>query len=104
MEGTLKVDTQTLKNTASDFEGKGTQIHTLTTNMLDLIKGLQASWEGDAFASYTGQFAMLEDDMERMHSRIKEHVTDLTEMAERYEQAENANMETGSALAGDIID
>ena len=52
MEGTLKVDTQTLKNTASDFEGKGTQIHTLTTNMLDLIKGLQASWEGDAFSSY----------------------------------------------------
>ena len=42
--------------------------------------------------------------MERMHSMIKEHVTDLTEMAERYEQAENANMETGSALAGDIID
>ena len=103
MEGIIKVDTQTLKNTASDFEGKGTQIHTLTTNMLDLIKGLQSTWEGDAFASYTGQFAQLEDDMERMHGMIKEHVADLNEMAERYEQAENANVETGSALEGDII-
>ena len=104
MEGTIKVDTQTLINTAEDFNTKGNQIHTLTTNMLELIKGLQSTWEGDAFAAYTGQFAKLEDDMDKMYRMITEHVTDLKDMAHQYEDAEKLNVETGSSLDGDVIE
>ena len=41
--------------------------------------------------------------MERIDRMIAEHVKDLNEMAQRYQQAEQKNTEESSALQDDII-
>ena len=41
--------------------------------------------------------------MDRMFRMIQEHVKDLNDMAQQYITAENANIDLGGSLAGDVI-
>lgn len=103
MDGILKVTPEKLLSTSEVFSTTGKQVRNLTQEMLELVRGLLANWEGEAATAYTGQFNKLEDDMEKMHKMIEEHVKDLVEMAQQYQNAETTNTEAGSSLAGDII-
>lgn len=103
MEGILKVTPEQLISTANDFQGKGNQIQTLTNEMVDLAKNLSSVWEGDAASAYINKFTSIEDDIQKMNRMIQEHVSDLTEMARIYQDAEKANIEEASSLSGDII-
>lgn len=103
MEGILKVDPQKLISTSEEFSTIDGQVSTLTEQMVSIVDSLKGSWEGEASNTYSMQFHQLEDDMQTMHRMIEEHVKDLQEMAQQYITAENANIETGSALLGDII-
>lgn len=103
MDGILKVTPEKLISTADEFNQTGTQVRNLTQAMIELVDSMKATWEGDAATAYHTKFHQLEDDMEKMHSMIQEHVKDLQEMAQRYQEAESANAEAGSNLAGDII-
>ena len=103
MKGILKVEPQKLINTANEFNATGRQVSTLTQQMLEMVDSLKSTWEGEAANTYSKKFHQLEDDMKKMHSMIEEHVKDLNDMAQQYIKAENVNIETGNALAGDII-
>lgn len=103
MEGILKVDPQTLRTTAEAFSKTGGQVRTLTEQMVTTVDSLKSTWEGEASTAYSKQFHQLEDDINKMHRMIEEHVKDLNEMAQQYETAENTNVDTGSNLAGDVI-
>lgn len=103
MEGILKVDPQKLISTADEFNATGGQIRGLTEQMISIIDSLKSVWEGDASTTYNTKFHQLDDDMQRMHRMIEEHVKDLNEMAQQYITAENANIDIGSGLAGDVI-
>ncbi len=103
MEGILKVTPEKLIEASDEFKSTGSTIQSTTNNMLEIINGLGTSWLGEASESYIGQFDKLEDDMEKMHRMINEHVADLQEMAQQYISAEQANVETAQALAGDVI-
>ncbi len=103
MEGILKVDPQKLISTADEFNTTGNQVRTLTEQMVTVVDSLKSSWEGEAANTFSTKFHQLEDDMERMHKMIEEHVKDLNEMAQQYITAENENMDLGNSLQGDII-
>lgn len=103
MEGILKVDPQKLISTATEFNATGGQVRSLTGEMISIINSLSSVWEGEAATTYNTKFHQLDDDMEKMHRMIEEHVKDLNEMAQQYITAENANIDTGSGLAGDVI-
>ena len=103
MEGILKVDYDKLNSTAGEFEGTGTQVRNLTGEMISLIDSLKPVWTGDAADTYNTKFHELDDDIERMHSMITEHVKDLREMAAKYQEAEDANITTGGGLSGNVI-
>ena len=103
MEGILKVDPQKLISTANEFNATGATVRGLTEQMISIIDSLRSVWEGDAATTYNTKFHQLDDDMQKMHRMIEEHVKDLNEMATQYINAENANIDTGSALAGDVI-
>lgn len=103
MEGILKVTPEKLISTAEAFNTTGGQVRSLTQQMIGIIDGLRSSWEGEAASNYNTKFHQLDDDMEKMHRMIEEHVKDLNEMAKQYQMAESANVETGSGLAGDVI-
>ncbi|MDE6916697.1 MAG: WXG100 family type VII secretion target [Lachnospiraceae bacterium] len=103
MEGIIKVTPEKLISTAEEFNTANTQVRNLTQQMIQTVDSLKSAWEGEAATAYSNKFHQLEDDMDRMHSMINEHVTDLKEMAQQYQAAEQANAELGNTLAGDVI-
>lgn len=103
MDGNLKVTPDTLINTANEFNGTGTQINNLTQQMLSIVNSLKSTWQGEAATAYSSKFNALEDDMQKMHRMIQEHVTDLNEMATNYKAAEAQNMDAATALPADVI-
>lgn len=103
MDGKVLVTPEKLISTAEEFNSTNTQVRNLTQQMIETVDSLKSAWEGDAANAYSTKFHQLEDDMDRLHSMINEHVTDLKEMASQYQAAEQANAEISNALAGDVI-
>lgn len=103
MTGNLLVTPEELIRISDEFSTANTQVKTITTQMLEIVRGLTSTWQGEANAAYTGKFNQLEDDMEKIYRMINEHVVDLQEMANNYIAAEQTNVENSNALAGDII-
>ena len=103
MEGFLKVDPAKLISTAEEFNGTGGQLRSLTDEMITIVDSLNSVWEGEAATAYNQKFHQLDDDIERIHKMIQEHVKDLQEMAQEFIKANNANIDTANSLAGDII-
>lgn len=103
MNGYIKVSTEKLISTASEFSAKGKTASTLTSQMSELAKGLSSVWTGDAATAYQNKFTSLNDDIQRMNNMIQEHATDLQEMAKIYSDAEQASKEEAAQLASDVI-
>lgn len=103
MEGYLKVTPEELKKTASEFMTAGERISSLTQEMMSIVSSLKSVWQGDASMSYSDKFSGLEDDMARINSMIKEHVSDLNEMAATYQAAEDASIEASAVLNNDVV-
>ena len=103
MEGILKVNSQQLAQTASEFGNKAGTVGNLTTEMTNLVTGLASSWEGEAANAYVTKFKGHENDIQLLEKMLQEHSTDLEEMARAYEEAENQNMEEISSLSSDVI-
>ena len=96
--GTLKVDSQVLKNTADSFKQPRESISSLTTQMIDEVTSMNGAWESDAQQAYCQKFKSLDGDMSQMILMINEHVDDLKEMAAQYEKSEASNTSTAGAL------
>lgn len=104
MEGQLKVNPQDLINASNDFSSRGQTVNSLTQEMLSLVSSLSSVWEGDAAGAYTRKFSELSGDITQINNKIKEHVEDLQEMAQRYQAAEEANTEANTAMSSNLID
>ena len=103
MNGELLVTPQELKNTATKFQSTNQTVKNLTDQMMQKVKSLRSSFEGDAANAYIKKFEALQEDMTQIHNKIKEHVDDLNEMATNYERAESTNVQTNNALKTDYI-
>lgn len=103
MEGIIKVSTEQLRNTANEFSGLGQQVSSLTSEMVSLVAGLSSGYEGEAAQAYINKFRGLEDDIQKINRMIQEHVTDLNDMAQRYDQAEQSNVSDAGNLSSDVI-
>ena len=103
MQAIIKVSPQLLTTTASEFSSLGSDVISLTSEMVSLITGLSATWEGEAATAYISKFKGLEDDIQKMIRMIQEHSADLEEMARIYAEADTANAEEANSLAADVI-
>lgn len=101
--GILKVSPEKLLEVANEFSMTGKNISSLTSEMMSIISGLKSVWQGSAANAYTGKFSMLQDDIEKLNRIIQEHVSDLTEMARTYEEAENVSEEESAKLLSEVI-
>lgn len=100
----LKVTPSKLKSKSSEFSSDASQVKAITNQMFALIKQLNgAVWSGTAATTYTSRFNKLEDDCAKMYKMIMEFSDDLTDIANEYMAAENANEATGKALKVDVI-
>lgn len=103
MEGYLKVTPEQLKQTAQEFLSSGERISSLTSEMMSIVTSLKSVWQGVAAENYESKFMGLEDDIMRINSMIKEHVSDLNEMAVNYLAAEDASIEASAVLNSDVV-
>ena len=103
MEGSLLVTPEKLIETSSEFSTGMGQVQTLTSSMMEQVRGMSSFWEGEAATAYLNKFNELEDDIQRVHTMIQEHVTDLNEMASIYQKAESKSQEISGALSGNVL-
>lgn len=98
MTGNLRVTPEKLISASSQFQTSDTNVNNLTQNMLDIVSQLSSTWAGDAATGYYNKLKGLQQDMQKLHKMIQEHTTDLQDMARTYQTAEQANVQTASAL------
>lgn len=103
MEGNLLVTPEKLTETSGQFSTCMNQVQTLTSNMMELIRGMSSFWEGEAASAYLNKFNELEDDIQRIHTMINKHVKDLEEMATIYKNAETRSQDIAMELRGDVL-
>lgn len=103
MTGNLLVTPEKLISTSQEFANCGSQVNTITQQMIQIVQSMGTTWVGEANTAYTSKFNSLQDDMTKIYRMITEHVNDLQEMARNYQAAETANVETAGGLAADII-
>ena len=103
MDGIIKVSTEQLRSTASEFSSLGQQVASLTSEMTNTVTGLSSAWEGEAAQAYINKFKGLDDDIQKMNRMIQEHVTDLNDMATGYEKTHTALTQENAALKSDYI-
>lgn len=103
MDGILKVTPEKLMTTSTEFGNTGTQVNSVTQQMLDKIKALSSSWQGEASTAYLNKFNGLSDDMQKMFRMIQEHSKDLNDMAQQYSNAEKANEDLAAGLTDNVI-
>lgn len=103
MEGILRVTPETLIQTSGEFSSIGSQMKSLTNEMLELVRGLLSEWEGEAASAYSHKFDSLSPDMDKLYRMVQEHVQDLQEMAKEYQTAESSNNEQSGALESSVV-
>ncbi len=103
MEGILKVTPEKLVQTSGEFASAGSQMKSLTGEMLTLIRSLRSSWQGEAATAYGNRFDSLSQDMDKLYRMVQEHAEDLQEMARQYQNAESGNTQAGNDMRGNVI-
>lgn len=103
MTGNLLVTPEKLISTSQQFADCGSQVNSITQEMMQIIQSMTSFWTGEANTAYTTKFNALQTDMTRIYKMITEHSQDLQEMARNYQQAETTNIETAGSLQQDII-
>lgn len=98
MTGNLRVTPEKLISMSQQFQTSDNNVNNLTRNMMDIVSQLNSTWAGDAATGYYTKLKGLQGDMDKLHKMIQEHTTDLQEMARTYQAAEQANVQTASAL------
>ena len=103
MEGIIKVTPEKLISASSEFENTGGTMKGITGEMMNLVNSLKGIWQGEASNIYNTRFNSLQEDMDRMYRMIKEHASDLNEMANSYSTAEKESSDTGNRLKAGVI-
>lgn len=104
MDGMIKVSTDKLRGTSSEFSSIGSTVSNLTSQMTSLVTGISgAVWTGEAATAYVSKFKSLDNDIQKINRKIQEHVNDLNEMARVFDEAENTNVQTSSGLPGSAL-
>lgn len=99
----ILVTPEELIATSEKFANSGSQVNSITDQMLSIIRSLSSTWMGEASTAYLAKFASLEDDMARIYNMITEHVNDIQEIAKNYNIAESDNTQTSGGLPSDVI-
>ena len=103
MEGMLKVTPEELMSKAAELSAAGSTVRNITASMTEIINSLSAVWQGDDATAYTAKFNGLQDDIDKIHGKIQEHVNDLNDMAASYRGALQASETEIGSLPVDVV-
>lgn len=100
---TLKVDPSTLKSQANAVSGELKSLEKQWRIISSTVLKTKGYWEGDASNQHQESFANMKNDIDIVLKRLKEHPTDLLQMAGIYEESEHNAQEIASALPKDVL-
>lgn len=98
MSEQIKVTPEKLQATAEQFATEGEQVAATTGSMISIASSLSGSWQGAASSAYIAKLRGMEGNIQRLVRMVREHSSDLKEMAQNYERAEVQNAEAAAAL------
>lgn len=100
---TVKVNADTLADTADLFENSGAHIEMIMGEMLSKVDQIRHVWRGPATECYVLKFVSFRKDVEKMNRRISEHTNDLRTIANNYRKNETENEMFADMLCADVI-
>lgn len=103
MTGTFRVSPEKLSSTAQLFSESARTVQSCTSNMLETVESLNATWAGEGATAYFTKARNLQESINKMVRMIQEHCTDLQVMADEYKQAERSAQEVANSLKTDVI-
>lgn len=103
MTGIIKVSPEKLLATAGEFSTEGSTMSGLVSQMINLVTSMSSTWQGEASTAYITKFKSLESDLQVLNRMIQEHVSDLEQMANLYNSAEQSNADDAASLTAGII-
>ena len=99
----LKATPEKINTAANEFETHNNQMRSIMRNMIEAVDATKGVWQGTAANAYVTKVHALQNDMERLYTLVKEHVTDLHQIAQTYSTAESKNVELASGLPSDVV-
>lgn len=99
----LKVTPEQLQSKAGEIDGQISKIETAFDGISSIIDSSTNYWQGEASDSYRSKYKSEKDDIAKMLKRVKEHVTDLNNIASNYTKAEAKNKDMSNQLPADVI-
>ncbi|MDE6957732.1 MAG: WXG100 family type VII secretion target [Lachnospiraceae bacterium] len=100
---TLKVAPETLKSKANEITEQIKRLSSNWEKMEQTIKNSKNYWEGEASDLHQKYCKEVEPGVNTILKRLREHPTDLLNMANLYDEAEQKADEIANALPTDII-
>lgn len=103
MANQIKVSTEQLKSAASQFEAEATNLTNIASQISEIAGSLSSIWEGTAGQAYASKFGAMQDDCQLLQRRVKEHCTDLQQMAQQYQSADDESANLANSLPTDVV-
>lgn len=99
----LKVNPDSLKAKAQEIEGQINRMESYWRQMSQLIQNSKGYWVGDASESHQKYKREVEEDVQKVIKRMREHPEDLLKMADLYEKTESNVVGLTQTLPDDVI-
>lgn len=99
----LKVSPEVLKSQASEITKEINTIERQWSNLKSTVQRSKSYWEGDASQTHQKFITQINNDVEKVLRRLKEHPKDLLQMAKLYNEAEEKAKQLAGKLPEDII-
>ena len=103
MDIQLKVTPEQLVSQAGKVEGEIKNLESDLREIQNIVSRTSGYWIGLSGDSARKAFSSFKDDSDLLIKRLKEHPTDLLNMAGVYELYESLNVETANELNPDVI-
>ena len=94
----LKVTTEEVRNKAQEISSQKDAMENQMEEMLSLVQSLEQSWEADSGNKYIEQYQSVTTNIRNSLEALQNHVTNLTQAAERFETLGNQQTKVVSAL------
>jgi WXG100 family type VII secretion target len=103
MDITLNVKPDVLVAKAGEITGEKGTIQSLMEEAKSNITSLTGSWKSEAAEEFQNRFKQLYDDIDAVLAILAEYISDLTEAADLYRNAETAAKSVAEGLPTDGI-
>ena len=100
---TLKVSPQQLKSKSAEIKKSIDAFEKNWNQASQLIRASKSYWAGDASNSHQKIYQECQEDVRQILRRLKEHPSDLLQMAGVYEAAEKEAQAFAGSLPSDVI-